>query len=117
MKRLIPFAMAAAIGAIVVLALHSSELPEHWDHPLYWPVAYPSMCLSCAVLGFSFPAHAWAHGFVMIWVQGAYTVATNLHAELIGVTFIILLFISLPVSLCGVVGSSIRRRSSRKQPG
>ena len=110
-KKLLPHAIAIAIGITIWFLVEPyGPNQEHWDNPIYWKFVYPAICIACILLGFVFSNKSWIYGLLIIVAQALPAMIKNLDAELIGVSFILLLIISIPPGLSGLIGSYIRSR-------
>lgn len=110
-KRILPLVIAVILGILarVLIEPHGPD-QEPWDNPIYWQLAYPAICIGCAVLGFFFSRNAWAYGFLAMGIQGLPAILANLDAELVGVSIILLAVLSVPPVLAGLLGSWLQRR-------
>lgn len=107
----IPILLAAAAGGLALLLIQPVGADqEHWDNPAFWTIAYPILCAVCGILGYWFRRSAWIYGFIAIGIQGLPVILVNLDAELVGVSIISLVVISIPPSITGMVGAWIGRK-------
>ena len=114
-KRIVPFALTLILGILSWFLVEPyGPNQEHWDNPIYLQLAYPAICIGCAVLGFFFSRNAWAYGFLAMGIQGLRPILANLNAELIGVSIFLLVILSIPPVLTGLLGSWIRSRYGAK---
>lgn len=111
-KKTLPFLLALALGILSwhLIAPFGAD-QEAWDNPLYWRLAYPVICLGCALLGYFFYNNAWAYGLLAMGIQGIPPILTHFEAELIAVSVIALLLLCIPPVLAGLLGAWIRRRN------
>ncbi len=113
--KFLPFFIALAFGAIAWFLVEPAGVDrEHWDNPIYWQIAYPAICLGCGFLGYLFQKQAWVYGFAAMGIQGLPQILTNLDAELIVVSIMMLAVLSLPPTLAALFGSWIKRHYSSR---
>ena len=110
-KHLIPWLLAIIIGVLLLYLVEPyGPNQEHWDNPIYWQFAYPLTCIACIALGYFFPKNSWLYGILIVLIQALPAVITNPGSELIAVSIIALLFISVPPMLSGIFGAWMQKR-------
>ena len=110
-KKLLPFLLALGLGGLAwfLIEPHGPD-QEPWDNPMYWRLAYPVICVGCAVLGFLYSRHASVYGFLAMSVQALPPILGNLDAELVGVSVLSLIILSIPPALTGLLGAWVKRQ-------
>ena len=89
---------------------------EAWDHPAYWRVGYPLLCLLAGIGGYAVPAKPQVWPFLLMGGQLLVMFGQNPSANLLPLGVLLLAIMAVPMLVPAYLGAFLRRRLV-PQPG
>lgn len=105
-----PVLLAAVVGAALWFAASLlTGTREAWDAGSYWVIVYPVCILTCAYLGYAYPARPWRWALVLFASQFvAMSVRNGELGNLWPLGLALFAVIALPGVLAGTLASRLR---------
>lgn len=103
-------ASIVAGGLLWAYAITSFNGREPWDRPEYWSIYFPTAILLAFLLGAAFPRRAWRWSIAVMLMQlPAMMLISGSDAGLLPLAVVLLVGLSVPGMVVGVVGGGLRR--------
>lgn len=109
--ELVPYAVTAACGLIVYVAITAlAGVNEAWDDGSYYAIGIPLMCIVAFFVGARFPARPWRWAASMAGGQMVGALLGGSSLNLLPLALIFMAIISIPQFLAASLGSKLARK-------
>ncbi|MBX3302602.1 MAG: hypothetical protein KF693_10340 [Nitrospira sp.] len=113
-NRALPFAVSAAAGLAVCLAISlATDRKEAWDSGVYFSVGIPVMCAVIFAIGYRFPHRPWRWAMSMAVGQTIAMLFAGNSLSLWPLSLVAMAVLSVPQFVAGLVASKLATRSVR----